>query len=99
MPEFGPDSRVATSYADMDQFMNALDMSLRSFRRREPLTADCEHDMSREYEGLVAARNMFLEAAHEVQFGKGQWRNNLHRGSLTPRLGGLHIGQNARSDI
>ena len=65
---FGPDSRVATAYADMDQFMDALDISFRSFRRHEPFDAERERETSRDYEGLVAARNSFLEAAHEILF-------------------------------
>jgi hypothetical protein len=87
---FGPSSKVATSYAGMDKFMDALDMSFRSFRMREPLTADRENDMHRDYEGLVVARDAFLEAAHEIQLSNIHWPSGPHRRSLTLWSGRLH---------
>jgi hypothetical protein len=80
---FGPDSRVATAYADMDQFMDALDISLRSFRSHEPFDAERERSTDREYQGLVAARNSFLDAAHEVHLGSDAWRISMPRKLLT----------------
>ena len=54
---FGPDSDVATTYANIDSFMEAIDMLLRPYRRHEnlPLT------MSARWE--IAIRNWYL---HEI---------------------------------
>lgn len=79
---FGPESIVAAAYADMDQFMDALDTSFRPFRRHEPFDTSLERDMDHHYEGLVAARNSFLQAAHEVQLGSDYQRIGMHLGSL-----------------
>ena len=46
--------------------MDAIDISFRSFRRHEPFDTEHERATDREYEGLVAARNRFLDAAHEI---------------------------------
>jgi hypothetical protein len=74
---FGLESKVAIAYAGMDQFMDELDISFRPFRRHEPLDTDRERDIDRHYEGLVAARNTFLVAAHEMQLGSDYQRKNL----------------------
>jgi hypothetical protein len=63
---FGPESRIAIAYAGMDQFMDALDISFRPFRKHEPFDGNLERDIDRHYEDLVTARNNFLQAAHEV---------------------------------
>jgi hypothetical protein len=85
---FGPESRVATTYAGMDQFMDALDISFRPFRRNEPFDTNLERDMDRHYEGLVTARNSFLQAAHEVQLGSDHRWNGMHLGSLARKRSG-----------
>jgi hypothetical protein len=82
---FGPESRVATAYAGMDQFMDALDISFRPFRRHEPLDANFERETDVNYEGLVTARNSFLQVAHEVQIGDEHLRIGMKLGSLTRR--------------
>lgn len=82
---FGPNSRVATAYADMDQFMDTLDFSFRSFRRHEPFDAERERATGRDYGSLVAARNSFLEAAHEILLSSDTRRSSMPRKSLMHR--------------
>ena len=46
--------------------MDAIDAAFRSFRKHEPFDSERESSTDHEYERLVAARNIFLGAAHEV---------------------------------
>jgi hypothetical protein len=82
---FGPESRVATAYAGMDQFMDAIDISFRPFRRHEMFDANYERETGLYYEGLVTARNSFLQAAHEVQSSGDRLWIGMKLDSLTRR--------------
>jgi hypothetical protein len=66
---FGPESNVATTYSDMEQFIDALDVALRPFRGKELFSADHEQSIERETAKLMAARNEFIKAAHDAAVG------------------------------
>jgi hypothetical protein len=74
---FGPESRVATLMPTWISSWRRLTSLAGLFRRREPFDTNLERDMDRHYEGLVAARNSLLQAAHEMQLGSARRRSSI----------------------